>query len=141
MTSWGPFRGWTFGSAMLIFAVWISSSPALATGGVYCDGTSDDSVGAYLTVGRVPGFAVAEARITANDQSWDTSARDGAAPIVLVQGAIVGDLIVADFADPNVENVVVSLRDVRAENDHGFAAGGVLSIAGIGVWSVSCVID
>ncbi len=122
-------------------ATTLATSPALATGGVYCDGTHDDSVGAYLTVGRVPGFAVVGTRITAKGKAWDLHALDGAAPIVLVQGAIAGDLILADFADPNVERIVASLRVVRIENDIDVAAGGVLSIPGVGVWPVVCEID
>ena len=66
---------------------------------------------------------------------------DDAAPIVMVQRAIVGQLIVADFADPNVEKIVASLRVVQVENDIGVAAAGVLSIPGVGAWPVSCEIE
>ena len=55
--------------------------------------------------------------------------------------AIVGDLIIADFADPNVENIVVALRVVRVENDVDVAAAGVISIPGVGVWPVACEIE
>ena len=128
-------------TAVFLFALLVTTTQAYATGGVYCDGTNDKSVGALLTVGRVPGFAVVRARFTAKDQDWDTLGEDGATPIVMVQRAMVGDLIVADFADPNVENIVVSLRVVRVENDVDVAAAGVISIPGVGVWPVACEIE
>lgn len=135
------WRGSKACASALALTAMLTTSPALATGGVYCDGVNDESVSAYLTVGRVPGFAVVETRITAKGQTWQTRAEDGATPITLVQGAIVGDMIVADYADPNVEQILVSLRVVRAENDIDFAAGGVLSIPGVGAWPVACEID
>ena len=128
-------------AAALVLATFLGASPAFATGGVYCDGARDKDVGAFLTVGRVPGFAVVDAVITTKDRAWTIRAQDGAAPIVLVQGAVIGDLTVADFADPNVENIVASLRVVRADNEQGFAAAGVLSIPGVGAWPLVCEID
>lgn len=130
-------------SALLSMALcaWLAVPDAHAAGGVYCDGATDKSVGAYLTVGRVPGFAVVGARITANDQDWDLLGREGAAPITLAQGAVVGDLTVADFSDPGAERIVASLRVVRVENDIDVAAAGVLSIPGVGVWPVICEIE
>ena len=126
---------------VFILAILFTASQAAATGGVYCDGADEDSVGAYLSVGRVPGFAVVNAHITALERTWDTGGQEGAEPIVMAQGAIVGDLIVADFTDPNVEGIVASLRVVQIHNDTGMAAAGVLSMPGIGIWPVTCVLD
>ena len=50
-------------TTVFILAILFSASHAAATGGVYCDGADEDSVGAYLSVGRVPGFAVVNAHI------------------------------------------------------------------------------
>ena len=114
------------------------ASSAFASGGVYCDGISDDSVGAYLTVGHVPGFAVVDSRIFAAGRSWSMSAKDGSKQIELVQGAIAGEFIVADFADSNVERIVASLRLVRIDNEIGATGAGVLSIPSVGAWPVVC---
>lgn len=119
----------------------LAALPAYATGGVYCEGVRDDKVAALLTVGRVPGFAVVEARLGAGDQDWAMHGRDGATEIVLLQGAVIGDLTIADFGDPNYENVVASLRVIRTETDEDVAAAGTLSIAGVGVWPVVCDIE
>lgn len=118
------------------------TTPALATGGVYCNGARNDDVAVLLTVGRVPGFAVVEARIGAGDKDWAMHGRDGAEEIVLLQAAIIGDLTVADFGDTNYEDVVASLRIVHAEDKDGLlVAGGVLSIPGVGAWPLVCEIE
>ena len=120
----------------------LQATPARATGGVYCEGARDEKIAVLLTVGRVPGFAVVEARIGAGDQDWAMHGRDGATEIVLLQGAVVGDQIIADFGDPNYENVVASLRLTQAEDEDGMSvAGGVLSIPGVGAWPVVCDIE
>lgn len=129
-------------TVLLAAATCCAATPALATGGIYCDGARDDNVAAFLTVGRVPGLAVVEARIGVGDQDWAMHGRDGATPIVLLQGAVVGDLTVADFGDTNYENVVASLRLVSAEDEDGLlVAGGTLSIRGVGAWPVVCQIE
>lgn len=128
-------------AALIAAPTFFAAAPAHATGGVYCEGARDDKVAAFLTVGRVPGFAVVEARIGVGDQDWAMHGRDGATPIVLLQGAVIGDLTVADFGDENIENVVASLRVVHAENEEGYAAAGVLSIQGVGAWPVVCEIE
>lgn len=127
--------------ATLIATIVFTAAPALATGGIYCDGAVDPTISAYLTVGRVPGFAVVGARIDAAGQAWDMNATDGATEIALAQGAVVGDLIVADFSDPNAEKIIVSLRVVHATNDVSAAAAGTLSIPGVGAWPMICEID
>lgn len=125
----------------LAISTLVFTAPAHATGGVYCDGANGAKVGAYLTVGSVPGLAVVEARIHAGDQNWAMHGRDGGTEIVLLQGAVVGDMTIADFGDPNYENVVVSLRVLRGSIDIDYAAAGVLSIPGVGVWPVVCEIE
>jgi len=123
---------------LLAFATIFAATSGLATGGIYCDGISEDSVSAYLTVGRVPGFAVVDTQIVAAGRAWSMSAQDSSEQIVLVQGAIAGEFIVADFADANVEEVVASLRLVRIESAFGAIASGVLSIPSVGAWPVVC---
>ncbi|MEM0950250.1 MAG: hypothetical protein AAGK37_22865 [Pseudomonadota bacterium] len=127
--------------SVLAVAALCAAQPVFATGGIYCDGALDSSVGAYLTVGSAPGFPVVGARIATADRAWSMIAEDDAEQIEFVQGAITGAFIVADFADENVENIVVSLRLVRVENDTGVASAGVLSLPGVGAWPVVCEID
>ena len=129
-------------SAAAIASALFTTTPAFATGGIYCDGAGNDSIGVLLTVGRVPGFAVVEARIGVGDKDWAMHGRDGAEEIVLLQGAVIGDQTIADFGDTNYERVVVSLRLVHAEDEHGLlVAGGVLSIPGTGAWPLVCQIE
>ncbi len=125
-------------SVPLVIAAAFTAEPLLATGGIYCDGTSEDSVGAYLTVGRTAGFVVVGAHINAPDRSWSMLPDDSTQKIEFVQGAIAGDFVVADFADANIESIVVSLRLARIENEFGVVGAGVLSIPGIGTWPVAC---
>ena len=128
-------------SAIATLLAILSATPAFATGGVYCDSPADTTVAVELTVGRVPGFAVVGARIAAGDRTWEMNPAGDATPIVRAQGAVWGELTLADFTDENAEEVLVSLRVVRAENDVDYAAAGTLSIPGTGAWPVVCEID
>ena len=89
----------------------------------------------------MPGLALINARITAGQATWQIKGEGDATPIILAQGAHAGELFVADFADPNYEGIVASLRVVHASNETAEAAGGVLSIPGHGAWPVICMFE
>lgn len=118
----------------------LAATPAAATGGIYCDGVQDSSVAAELTVPRVPGFAVVAATFSTEDATWSTLPERGT-EITLAQAAVIGALIVADFADPNAMEIVVSLRLVRGDPALSSEAAGMLSIPGHGEWPVTCVLE
>lgn len=118
-----------------------AAAPAMATGGIYCEGARDKDVSAYISLGRVPGFAALNARFTTKDKMWSTSEEPGSIPVEMTQGASFGQMVVADYVDPNYEQILVSLRVVSVSNDIDVAAGGVLSIPGVGVWPVVCEME
>lgn len=117
------------------------STPALATGGIYCNGADGAKVSAFLTVGRVPGLAVVGARIDIPGKAWSMIAADDADRIVLAQGAVIGDLTVADFSDPGAEQIQVSLRVLQARVQETSAAAGTLAVPGEGAWPLICEIE
>ena len=119
----------------------LCATPALSSGGIYCDGVSDPSVSVHLTVGRVPGFPVVGATITAGDKAWGLPALEGREPVEFAQGAITGDFVIADFTDAGFEAIVASLRLAQADTGAGAVAAGILSIPGVGAWPVVCEID
>lgn len=127
--------------AVITAAALFAAPPAWATGGLYCDGVTDKDVSIALTIGRVPGFAVVGALVTTKTKTWVMNHTAKGAPIAMAQGAVLSPWIVADFTDPNHEQILVSLRIAQMDTDDGRAAGGVLSIPGVGIWPVSCELD
>lgn len=116
--------------------------PAAATGTIFCDGATDNSVAVQIGIGRVPVLAVLNARIAAGSAVYanDVEATPGAVPIVFGQGVFDEDRLRVDFTDPNVERIVVSLRIERAFEGKSGAEAGVLRIDGEGAWAVVCEI-
>ncbi|MEO0820492.1 MAG: hypothetical protein AAF074_08705 [Pseudomonadota bacterium] len=116
----------------------LAASPAHATGGLYCSAATDDTVAANLTLGRVTGFSIVGARITAAGRTWSMHAAEDETPITVAQGAMIAGIAAADFADSNVEEILVSLRVISTETESVTAAAGVLAIPGLGAWPVIC---
>ena len=119
--------------------------PAHATGTIECSATNGASVSAFLLIGRLPVLNVLQATFEADGSVWSTGTNGdiatippGSTPVRFGQGIQTDDRVIADFTDPNVEEVVVSLRLFRAFEDKGGAEAGILHIHGTGVWPVSC---
>lgn len=128
---------------LVAFATLIFSNSAGATGTIECTGVETSDVSAFISVGRVPVLAVLGARFEAGGQVWATDGPlvgEGEQVVRIVFGQGVDDRsgLRADFTDENVSEIVVSLRTVRASDDKLDAEAGVLSIAGQGVWAVTC---
>ena len=125
------------------FATLIFSNSAGATGTIECTGVGDPDVTAFISVGRVPVLAVLSARFDADGRVWATAGPlvgDGEQVVRIVFGQGVDDrsALRVDFTDEKVSEIVVSLRTVRASDDKLDSEAGVLSIAGQGVWAVTC---
>lgn len=116
----------------------MAAQAAFATSGIFCTGTSEPDVSAFLAVGSVAGFGVFSAEFDTPDGAWSTQAEEEAQKIEMVQGASEGVLVIADFADANFEEIIISLRLIRVENDMGVVGAGVLSLPGGNAWPVQC---
>ena len=120
----------------------LAPGAALATGEIDCR-APDDSAGFSGLIGSVPGLALIGFRIDAGDDVWQMTSGSGqdipdAQPMRLVQGATEAGRTVIDFADPNFERIIASIRLVTTSTDEGFAEAGTLAMPGIGVWPVVC---
>lgn len=98
----------------------LSALPAQATAGLSCSFGEDGY--ADLAIGNVPGFALVGARFGYADKAWSIHGADTA--IVVTQAFSTGDLLLADFADENLQEVLVRLRlFVGADVDANVTAG------------------
>jgi len=124
----------------MVLAV-ISGNPAAATGTVECTGADGADASVFLSVGRLPVLAVLGAVIEAEGTTYatDTDANPDAEPIVFGQGFSDGDRLRADFTDPNIEEILVSVRIERAFEDKAGAEAGIVRVAGRGAWPIVCV--
>ena len=81
------------------------------------------------------------ARIEAEGEVYVTDAETSpdATTIAFGQGFLDEDRLRADFTDANIEQILISLRVERAFDDKAGAEAGVLRIAGLGAYPVTCI--
>ncbi|MFZ2100438.1 MAG: hypothetical protein WAU86_07725 [Oricola sp.] len=116
----------------------LSSGPVFASGQILCDATDASGASIEIAVGHLPVLAVLGATATDGVETWSTNATGDQKPMVFGQGFSGDNRIVADFTDPNVERIVVSLRLFEASGTGGYAEAGVLSFEGISAFPVQC---
>lgn len=116
---------------------------ALCAGSVHASGTiscvSDDGASVELVLGSLPVLSVVGAEIAGGEERWTTREGGEGQPVVIGQAARVGDLILVDFTDPNIERVVVELRLLSAIEERDHVTAGTLRIAGQGAHALTCV--
>lgn len=113
---------------------------ASATASVACTGVDEPGTSVLLTLGRVPVLAVVNAIIEVDGTVYATNppAGEEAEPILFGQGYTDQDRLWADFTDPNVEEIVITLRLERAFEDKAGAEAGILRIVGHSAHAVTC---
>ena len=112
-------------------------TPALATGEIACE-SSDGSASIAIGVGRLPILGVIGARVEVDGRVLSTDPEDTETAIAIGQAAQIRDVIVVDFTDPQISDVLVSLRLVVAEEGEELATGGVLSLRDEAARVVAC---
>lgn len=119
----------------------LAAGPARATGTIECEGVAGTDASVLISIGRLPVLAVLNAIIEAEGTTYatDVSANPGAEPITFGQGFLDEDRSRVDFTDPNIEQIVISLRVERAFEDKAGAEAGVLRIFGVGAYGVTCL--
>lgn len=139
-------RRFAFPAVTCLLLPFLTASPASATGTIECTGVEDPDVTAFVSVGRLPFLAVLGARFEAGGHVWATDAKPdgegmsaGSTPVMFAQGLSEEGRIVAEFADTNAEQILVSLRLLNAFDDKAGAEAGLLVIPGAGVWAVTCI--
>lgn len=112
---------------------------AHATGSLSCSGVDED-VSVELTLGTLPVLAVVGGRIATPSGHYAINPQGGETPIIV--GQAFGDTrgISVDFTDPNIMQVLISLRTVRGEGDKQVVEAGVLTVEQTEVYAVSCLV-
>lgn len=119
-------------AGLLASAAW----PAQATGELTCAG---EGVSIDLLVGHMDVLSIARAVITIGSESWSTTPdiMPGTA-ITVGQGFEDDRMLIVDFTDANVAEVLGKLRVVKAEEGDSRVAGGVFTFKGKGAFVVDC---
>lgn len=115
-----------------------ATTQASATGDISCQGVSGSDATVDLNIGSLPVLNILRATISVGGQVWSTQPGKGETEIIVGQAAEDGNLLIADFTDPNVVNIIASLRLLSAEEGGDFVRAGTLTVAGHGAHAVSC---
>jgi hypothetical protein len=119
-------------------ALLMSSGVSHATGEIICDATDGSGASINVSIGRLPVLAILSATATDGANVWSTNATGGETSIVAGQGFMDDRQVLIDFTDPNIEQVLVSLRLFQASGDKSYAEAGVLSFGGVSAFPVQC---
>ena len=110
--------------------------PAQATGELTCSG---EGVSIDLLVGHMDVLSIARAVITIGSENWSTDPGImPGTPITVGQGFEDDRILVVDFTDENVNEVLGKLRVIKAEEGDSRVAGGVFTFKGKGAFVVDC---
>lgn len=125
-------------ASLIASATLLSAGPATATVSLYCDGIDEPDVSVLMTLGTLPILAVINARIVTPQGTYamDPSGED--VPILFGQGMASPDGVSADFTDPNVEDILVSLRTMQRYTEDSGVHIGLLTIENTQVFAVRC---
>ena len=113
--------------------------PARATGELTCGG---EGVSVDLLVGHMDVLSIARAVVTIGDKTWST-APDlfPGTPITIGQAFEDDRMLVVDFTDADVNQIIGRLRAVKAAEGEVRAVGGVFSFKDHGAFVVDCSED
>lgn len=123
---------------LIAMAVCLISSAAHATGDIGCSGVDGSDATVDLNFGTLPVLNILNATVTAGGKVWATQAGKGETEIIVGQAAETGNMLIADFTDVNVEQILISLRLFSAEEGGNFVRAGTLTIKDHGAHAISC---
>ncbi|MEM6381906.1 MAG: hypothetical protein AAF739_04465 [Pseudomonadota bacterium] len=125
-------------SALALTAVLSLPSPSLATSSLVCTGADGSDVEVLLTLGSLPVLAIVNGRISTPTGNYALTPSGD--EIEIIVGQAFGDATGrrADFTDPNVQQVLVSIRTARGEGDKQVAEAGVLIVEQTEVYPIVC---
>jgi hypothetical protein len=116
----------------------VVATPASATATLACVGVDDHQVHVTLTLGSVPVLAVVNATIETPSGTYAMLPGEGHTEIIVGQAFGTPDGMSVDFADPNVQEILVTLRTMQAYSDRQAAHVGILIIEDRDVHAVTC---
>lgn len=124
--------------AAIALAGILTSNPAYATGDIGCRGVDGSDATVDINFGLLPVLQILSATITAGGKTWSTRPGDGIIEIVAGQSVATGNMLIADFTDVDVIDIVASLRLFDAEEGDDFVRAGTLWIDGYGAHAIVC---
>ncbi len=116
----------------------VFATPASATATLACVGVDDHQVHVTLTLGSVPVLAVVNATIETPSGTYAMLPGEGHTEIIVGQAFGTPDGLSVDFADPNVQDILVTLRTLQAYRDRQAAHVGILALGDRDVYAVTC---
>ena len=117
----------------------LSSMSASASSSLFCQGKGIDI---EVEMGGSVVLSPGAITIKAADKIWTTEQISAATiQIVPVQSAAIDNRLYMDFSDPELSAILVQMRLFWAEEETDPVYGGVVRIAGYGVWPISCGMD
>lgn len=131
-------RRYFAGTCVAALVIAMAASDANATGDISCQGVDGSDAQVDLNIGSLPVLAILRATIAAGGQVWSTQPGKGETEISVGQAVETGNMLIADFTDPNIVDIVASLRLFSAEEGGDFVRAGTLRIAGQGAHALSC---
>ena len=117
-------------AAMLLGAgLW--AAPAQASGDIYCEG---EGASVDMLVGRLQVLSVLRTVIKIGDETWSSDQSYVQGTPITVGQAFEDDLMLIDFMDDNLEQIIGKLRVVNLDN----ISAGAFWMEGKGSWIVDC---
>jgi hypothetical protein len=115
----------------------LAASPAVAGQGFMCSGPDDVTVQLPLAGGV--GLSPLAVEIRVGSRVWASDSEIADATIISpAQSFHIDDRYYFDFADPNLEGIVVQVRLFAATGLDEPIFAGTLSITDVGAWPITC---
>ena len=123
-----------FAASLVAFAAMVT--PALATGDISCSG---DKGSVDMLVGRLPVVSILRTVIKIGDKTWSSepSVMPGM-PIAVGQAFEDERMLVVDFTDDGVSEIVGRLRVFSLTEGDDWVSAGVFAMKGEGAFIVDC---
>lgn len=114
--------------------------PVLAAGTISCQSVGHPTPATIeITVGQLAALAPVSLTVTIGDQSWSTDPEGGATiPIAILQAFDDGQSLRIDVTDPNLLELLFTIRLLRVAEAHDLAHAGILRFVGTGAYSLVC---
>ncbi|MFN3171876.1 MAG: hypothetical protein ACE37E_14415 [Hyphomicrobiales bacterium] len=126
-------------NALALLAMLVAgATPASATATLACVGVDNPEVHVTLTLGSVPVLAVVNATIETPTGTYGMLPEADWTEIIVGQGFGTPDGLSIDFADPNVQEILVTLRTMQAFRDRQAAHVGLLVVEDRDVYAITC---
>lgn len=125
--------------AWSLVSMCLGASPALAAGTIGCQSTGHLTRATLeVTVGQLAALVPVSLTVTVGNLSWSTSHEAAMIPIAILQSYDDGQSLRIDATDPNLLELLFSIRLMRAADARDLAHVGILELADGRAFSLVC---